>query len=185
VVENFKKRLFLAGRRQSDLLRECTKDLVRLYHINFKGTSINLLYFQFKLCKPNATMFSKKHDILPFEDIAPVEQLCRTSDTSIFFFSSSNKKRPNSLILGKQIIPSKRGINLTPLFCPTRSSVRRQFAGHGRVWSELVPGTGKIHLEHSNKHKAVSAVLRRDVGTGARAAEGAELVDRRFQGRGH
>lgn len=48
-------------------------------------------------------MFGKKNDILPFENIGPVEGFCRKFNASLFAFASSNKKRPNSIIFGKII----------------------------------------------------------------------------------
>ncbi|XP_059489803.1 ribosome production factor 2 homolog [Neocloeon triangulifer] len=82
VVENFKRKIFLTGRRASDALKNCSKDL-------------------YKISKPNAVILSKKNDILPFEDITPIERFCRNHESSVFFFTSSNKKRPNSLIIGR------------------------------------------------------------------------------------
>ncbi|XP_065336139.1 ribosome production factor 2 homolog [Cloeon dipterum] len=82
VFEDVKKKLFLTGRKASEVLRNCSKDL-------------------YKLSKPHAVILSRKNDILPFENIVPVENLCRNNDASLFFFSTTNKKRPNSLTIGR------------------------------------------------------------------------------------
>lgn len=46
-------------------------------------------------------MYGKKNDVLPFENVAPVETFCKKFTASLFAFASSNKKRPKSLIFGK------------------------------------------------------------------------------------
>ncbi|KAF4522142.1 hypothetical protein B566_EDAN012604 [Ephemera danica] len=82
VIENVKQTLFINGRKVSDDMRNCLLNLR-------------------KLKKPHALAMSKKHDILPFEDVSPIEQLCRKQDASLFCFASTNKKRPNNLIVGR------------------------------------------------------------------------------------
>lgn len=46
-------------------------------------------------------MLTQKNDILPFEDTVQIEKLLQKHDSSLFFFSSHTKKRPNNLVLGK------------------------------------------------------------------------------------
>jgi len=46
-------------------------------------------------------MLTQKNDILPFEDAVQIEKLLQKHDSSLFFFSSHSKKRPNNLVLGK------------------------------------------------------------------------------------
>lgn len=46
-------------------------------------------------------MMAKKNDILPFENAVPLEEFSKKLDASLFIFGYSNKKRPNSIILGK------------------------------------------------------------------------------------
>lgn len=46
-------------------------------------------------------MMQKKNNILPFEDISPIEQFSRKLNSSLFVFASHNKKHPNSLVVGR------------------------------------------------------------------------------------
>lgn len=46
-------------------------------------------------------MFSRKHDIHPFESRQEIEQICKKSDTSLFVFGSHSKKRPSNIVLGR------------------------------------------------------------------------------------
>lgn len=57
--------------------------------------------FQYQLKKPDAVNFNRKNDVLPFENIVPIEGFCKKHTASMFTFTSHNKKRPNNLILGK------------------------------------------------------------------------------------
>ncbi|CAH1394826.1 unnamed protein product [Nezara viridula] len=80
LIENKKESLFLHGRKGSEIINNCLKDL---YH--FK--------------KPDAIKLGEKNDFLPFESSSEIERLCKKHDTSLVFFGSHNKKRPNNLIL--------------------------------------------------------------------------------------
>lgn len=44
---------------------------------------------------------AKKNKILPFEDEQPLEFLALKNDTSLFMFGSSNKKRPDNVVMGR------------------------------------------------------------------------------------
>lgn len=57
---------------------------------------------QYQLKKPDAVHFNKKNDILPFENITPIEGFANKYNASLFAFASHNKKRPNNIILGKE-----------------------------------------------------------------------------------
>ncbi|XP_049765781.1 ribosome production factor 2 homolog [Schistocerca serialis cubense] len=82
LIEDPKETLFLQGRKTSQTVLTCMKDL-------------------YAMKKPQAVMLSKKHDILPFENIVPVEDFARKYNTNLFVFGSHNKKRPNNLVLGR------------------------------------------------------------------------------------
>lgn len=82
VVENVKQSLFIKGKNTSEVARECLKDL-------------------YQLKKPEVVQLNKKNDVLPFEDVTPIEKLSKQYDASLFAFISHNKKRPNNLILGR------------------------------------------------------------------------------------
>jgi ribosome production factor 2 len=64
-------------------------------------TSFLLLPFQYDIKKPHGKILNKLNDILPFENITPVEEFARKNDASMFMFASHNKKRPHNLTLGK------------------------------------------------------------------------------------
>lgn len=82
IIENHKQTLFLQGHKTSPIAVQCLKDF---YHLK----------------KPDGKMMSRKNDILPFEDVTPIEGFSRKSDASMFCFASHNKKRPNNIVLGK------------------------------------------------------------------------------------
>lgn len=46
-------------------------------------------------------MFSRKHDIHPFESRDGVESLCKKKEASLFMFGSHSKKRPNNIVIGR------------------------------------------------------------------------------------
>lgn len=50
------------------------------------------------LKKPDAKKFSKKNELRPFEDASQLEFFSEKNDNSLMVFSTSNKKRPNTLI---------------------------------------------------------------------------------------
>jgi len=54
---------------------------------------------QYDIKKPHGKILSRPNDILPFENITPVEEFSRKNDASLFMFASHNKKRPHNLIL--------------------------------------------------------------------------------------
>ncbi|XP_015510666.1 ribosome production factor 2 homolog [Neodiprion pinetum] len=82
IIEDAKQTLFIKGSRSSETLNSCVKDL-------------------YDLKKPDARMMQKKNNILPFEDVTPLEQFSRKLSSSLFVFTSHNKKHPNSLIVGR------------------------------------------------------------------------------------
>lgn len=44
---------------------------------------------------------AKENNIRPFEDIFPIEQFSKKFNSSLFMFTSNNKKRPHNLVLGR------------------------------------------------------------------------------------
>lgn len=56
--------------------------------------------FQYALKRQDSKLLQSKDQILPFEDILPVERLAHEHDASLFAYASHSKKRPNNLILG-------------------------------------------------------------------------------------
>ncbi|XP_073993489.1 ribosome production factor 2-like protein Non3 [Rhodnius prolixus] len=82
VIENSKQSLFFKGRKGNEILTSCLRDL---YHLK----------------KPDALMLGGKHDILPFESTTQIEAFSKKYDSSLFFFGTHTKKRPNNIVLGR------------------------------------------------------------------------------------
>ncbi|KAJ1986118.1 rRNA-binding ribosome biosynthesis protein rpf2 [Dimargaris cristalligena] len=81
-VENVKTALVLRGSNTSEIVKEALADL-------------------YALKKPDAVSFSKKNEIHPFDDQAPLEALLRKNDTSLFLLGTHSKKRPHNLVFGR------------------------------------------------------------------------------------
>ncbi|XP_029178415.1 ribosome production factor 2 homolog [Nylanderia fulva] len=82
LVENAKETLCLKSKNNSQLVIDFMKDL-------------------YDLKKPNAQMMQKKNDILPFENIVPVEKFASKYEASLFMMVSHNKKRPHNFMIGR------------------------------------------------------------------------------------
>lgn len=82
VVEEAKTALIVRGNKTSFEVGQLLKDLQ-------------------KLRTPLATLFMRKHEEHPFEDMKRLSQLCSKYDHSLFAFGSSSKKRPFRLVLGR------------------------------------------------------------------------------------
>ncbi|XP_025264420.1 ribosome production factor 2 homolog [Camponotus floridanus] len=82
LIENAKETLCLKGKNTSQNVVDFMKDL-------------------YDLKKPNAQMMQKKNDILPFENIVPIEKFAFKYEASLFMMASHNKKRPNNLVMGR------------------------------------------------------------------------------------
>ncbi|XP_033305388.1 ribosome production factor 2 homolog isoform X2 [Bombus vosnesenskii] len=55
----------------------------------------------YDLKKPDAQIMQKKNDILPFEDITPVEKFSVKYNAPLFMIALHNKKRPHNLVMGR------------------------------------------------------------------------------------
>lgn len=82
LIENKKQAVFLQGRKGSEILHSCLKDL-------------------YQLKKPDAIKLGEKHDFVPFENTSELERLSKKYDSSLLFFGSHTKKRPNNVILSR------------------------------------------------------------------------------------
>lgn len=80
LVERVKRILFLKGKHSSQVMNDVMRDLSLL-------------------SKPHNKVFTKKNDILPFEDPNSLEFLTPKNDCGLFTFVSHSKKRPDNLIL--------------------------------------------------------------------------------------
>lgn len=56
---------------------------------------------QYALKKTFSMHMQRKNQILPFEDVTPLEKFSQKHDSSLFAFINHTKKRPHNLILGK------------------------------------------------------------------------------------
>ena len=82
LIENEKKLMILKGHKTNVVLQECLKDLASLK-------------------RPQSILLNRKRDLLPFEDVTPVEKEAAKLDASLFAVGSHSKKRPQNLILGR------------------------------------------------------------------------------------
>uniref|UniRef100_A0A1B6K4S0 Ribosome production factor 2 homolog n=1 Tax=Homalodisca liturata TaxID=320908 RepID=A0A1B6K4S0_9HEMI len=82
LIENTKQCLFIKGKNTSDISRNCLRDL-------------------YQLKKPDGVQLNQKNDILPFENITPLEGFTKKYNASLFAFASHNKKRPHNIVLGR------------------------------------------------------------------------------------
>lgn len=46
-------------------------------------------------------MMHQKNDILPFEDVTPIEKFASKYNAPLFMMALHNKKRPNNLVIGR------------------------------------------------------------------------------------
>ncbi|XP_016917912.2 ribosome production factor 2 homolog isoform X2 [Apis cerana] len=82
LIENIKQILCFKSKKTSQIAVDFMKDLHNLK-------------------KPDAEMMQKKNDILPFENITPIEKFCLKYNASLFMIALHNKKRPHNLIMGR------------------------------------------------------------------------------------
>jgi len=97
LIENDKTCLFLNGRNAS----QTGQDLFKSLHSYKRSSSLYLKYGRKNCTKSDAGDPKRKDDFLPFEDIQPIERLCRKNDASLFAVTTNNKKRPNNVVLGR------------------------------------------------------------------------------------
>lgn len=119
LVENAKDTLCLRGKNTSQIVTDIMKDLVNIIvififinvyviipkkWIKFLNHNINMyrtLFLQYSLKKPNVQMLQRKNDILPFEDVTPIEKFTSKYNASLFIMALHNKKRPQNLVMGR------------------------------------------------------------------------------------
>jgi ribosome production factor 2 len=53
------------------------------------------------LRREHSVMYSRRHDIHPFESREELEALCKKTDASLFLFGSHSKKRPSNVVIGR------------------------------------------------------------------------------------
>ncbi|KAK9298043.1 hypothetical protein QLX08_008539 [Tetragonisca angustula] len=82
LIEDIKQTLCFKGKNTSQIVVNFMKDL-------------------YDLKKPDAQIMQKKNDILPFEDIIPIEKFSVKYNAPLFMIASHNKKRPHNLIMGR------------------------------------------------------------------------------------
>ncbi|XP_063981899.1 ribosome production factor 2 homolog [Diachasmimorpha longicaudata] len=82
LIEDPKDALFIKGSTASKYAHDAMKDL-------------------YNLKKPLGACLQQKNQILPFEDVTPIEKFCKKSNAPLFMFVSNNKKRPHNLVMGR------------------------------------------------------------------------------------
>lgn len=82
LIEDAKQTICMKGKNASQLVVDFMKDL-------------------YNLKKPDAVVLQKKNDVLPFEDITPIEKFSLKYNAPLFMLASHNKKRPHNLVMGR------------------------------------------------------------------------------------
>ncbi|XP_014478440.1 PREDICTED: ribosome production factor 2 homolog [Dinoponera quadriceps] len=82
LVENAKETLCFKGKHTSQIVTDFVKDL-------------------YDLKKPTIQMMQRKNDILPFEDIVPIEKFASKYNAPLFMMALHNKKRPHNFVMGR------------------------------------------------------------------------------------
>jgi ribosome production factor 2 len=49
----------------------------------------------------NVSLSHKKNQVYPFEDAGKIESVCSKYDAGFFLFTSTQKKRPHNLVIGR------------------------------------------------------------------------------------
>lgn len=82
-------------------LIEDTKQTLCFKGKNTSQIVVNFMKDLYDLKKPDAQIMQKKNDILPFEDITPIEKFSIKYNAPLFMIALHNKKRPHNLIMGR------------------------------------------------------------------------------------
>ncbi|XP_034942752.1 ribosome production factor 2 homolog [Chelonus insularis] len=82
LVEDLKETIFIKGNTASQYVNDAMKDL-------------------YTIKKPDGLILKKKNQIIPFEDVTPIERFCQKHNCPLFMFTSNNKKRPHNLVMGR------------------------------------------------------------------------------------
>ncbi|KAL6937375.1 rRNA-binding ribosome biosynthesis protein rpf2 [Hanseniaspora osmophila] len=82
LVENVKQALFIPGNKTSKVLHDAMVDLSALK-------------------KPYCKRFTRKNQVLPFEDASTLEFFSEKNDSSIMVLGTHSKKRPNNLTFAR------------------------------------------------------------------------------------
>jgi len=88
-------------KRREPQLVESSKTALVVRGNNASADVMTLLRDVHRLRHPLSVLYSRKHDQHPFEDVEPIEYLCKKFDHTLFVFGSTSKKRPFRLILGR------------------------------------------------------------------------------------
>ncbi|CAH0552451.1 unnamed protein product [Brassicogethes aeneus] len=97
IIEGPKKAVFFQGRKCSEKLRRLLKDM-------------------YDIKKPDSLMLNKKNDITIFENVTPVENICKKHETPVFLMGSHSKKRPDNLVIGlREFAASKISLGTKPV----------------------------------------------------------------------
>jgi len=84
LIEDPKLSIFLKGTKTSQVCMDLMKDLHMM-----RGPDSSKLFLR------------TGHELHPFDDIGPVEQMCVKQNAALFVVGTHQKKRPDNLILGR------------------------------------------------------------------------------------
>jgi ribosome production factor 2 len=93
-------------KKKEPQLLEGTKKCIVLKGHKTSQTITDVLQDVSKLLKPDCVNFSRKNDVLPFEDVNSIEFFCQKNDCATFIIGSHTKKRPNNLVVVSTFIHS-------------------------------------------------------------------------------
>eukprot|EP00043_Microstomoeca_roanoka_P009245 m.88030 g.88030 ORF g.88030 m.88030 type:complete len:308 (+) comp14524_c9_seq1:209-1132(+) len=82
VIENPKSIIYMHGSKCSQTVQQVFKDL-------------------HSLTRSQSRIYSRKHDIRPMDDHAPLEVMSSKLDVSLFLVGTNNKKRPNNITFAR------------------------------------------------------------------------------------
>lgn len=90
-----------AMRAREPKLVENDRNLLGLRGPSSSALGVSVLRDLLSLKNPHTRMLGRKNDIRPLEDASSLEFLCERNDCSAFAYTSSSKKRPHNVILGR------------------------------------------------------------------------------------
>lgn len=85
LYENPKRSMLIKGNKTSQAVLSLLRDIYTMRG----GSDLSKLFLR------------KSHEMQPFEDVGPIEQLSLKTDCSLFALGTHQKKRPNNLVLGR------------------------------------------------------------------------------------
>ena len=85
LIEGKKTAIFIRGKKCSQVIQDLMREMIQL-----RGEPENSRVFM-----------RNGHEILPFENIVPLESMSSKQDCALFCFGNHQKKRPDNIVLGR------------------------------------------------------------------------------------